>query len=244
MSKSNEKHKDKTNVFSVEEVHRDSPPEESGIADANEDSLSRKDVFQDSRTERIGETLRKERLRQKEDIYVVTEYLRIKPSFLIALENSRYHEFPADAYIVGFIRSYAEFLGMDGKKAVDRYRKEMAGKRRKPNLHMPEPIKEGRTPSAWMIIVAILGLIAIYFVWTGRVSDKQKPPAAVAVESTPPLAITNSSEPQQNQITIEIQEEPQPEPVPASDETTETKPIEERSVFDDEEIKAALSRED
>jgi hypothetical protein len=55
--------------------------------------------------ERIGDSLRAARLNRREDLYPIAEYLRIKPAFLVALENSQYDAFPADAYVIGFLRT-------------------------------------------------------------------------------------------------------------------------------------------
>jgi len=115
--------------------------------------------------ERIGDLLRQIRLERDEDLYLIAEYLRIKPSFLIALEHSRYDEFPADAYVIGFLRTYANFLGIDGKAAVDRYRYEMAGRRKKPILSMPTPVSEGRMPSGLVMLGAVVALVIIYILW-------------------------------------------------------------------------------
>lgn len=122
---------------------------------------------QRKRIERIGDLLRETRLDMGEDLYAIAEYLRIKPGFLIALENSRYDEFPADAYVIGFLRTYANFLGIDGKAAVDRYRYEMAGRRKKPILSMPTPVSEGRAPSGVVMGGAAIALFLIYLIWYG-----------------------------------------------------------------------------
>lgn len=138
--------------------------------------------------ERIGDILRQARLNRNEDLYLIAEYLRIKPAFLIALENSQYDEFPADAYIIGFLRTYANFLGVDGKDAVDRYRYEMAGRRKKPVLSMPTPVSEGRTPSAVIMVGATIAVLLIYALWYGISSANRTevnvPPALPTIAST------------------------------------------------------------
>ncbi|MDP9126677.1 MAG: helix-turn-helix domain-containing protein, partial [Pseudomonadota bacterium] len=60
------------------------------------------------RVERIGEILRRTRERRGDDLHYIAEYLCIRRAFLEALEDSRYEEFPADAYVIGFLRSYSE----------------------------------------------------------------------------------------------------------------------------------------
>jgi cytoskeletal protein RodZ len=132
--------------------------------------------------ERIGDILRQARQDRGDDLYQIAEYLCIKPSFLIALENSRYDEFPADAYVIGFLRTYANFLGVDGKDAVDRYRYEMAGRRRKPVLAMPTPVSEGKAPSGIIMVGVTIAAMLIYALWYGVSSSSR-----TEVTSPPPL---------------------------------------------------------
>ncbi|MFA4994018.1 MAG: RodZ domain-containing protein [Bdellovibrionales bacterium] len=149
-------------------------------------------VFSESKTtkqkyssDHIGDVLREARLRRGDDLYLIAEYLCIKPTFLIALENSRYDEFPADAYVIGFLRSYANFLDIDGKEAVDRYRYEMAGRRKKPILSMPTPVSEGRIPSAIVIVGVVIALIVIYSLWYSFSSSDR-----AEIRIPPPLPTT------------------------------------------------------
>ena len=122
---------------------------------------------QKPRQERIGDILRQARMDRADDLHQIAEYLCIKPAFLIALENSNYEEFPADAYVIGFLRTYANFLGIDGKAAIDRYRYEMAGRRKKPVLSMPNSLSEGRAPSALILVGATIAALLIYALWYG-----------------------------------------------------------------------------
>ncbi|MGE3623982.1 MAG: helix-turn-helix domain-containing protein [Bdellovibrionales bacterium] len=115
--------------------------------------------------ERVGDILRRRRQQRGDELQPIADYLCIRKSFLVALENSDYDALPADAYVVGFLRSYAAYLGFDGTEAVNRYRGEMSGRRRKPALVLPTPIAEGRTPSALVMIGAAIVAVAIYVIW-------------------------------------------------------------------------------
>ena len=152
--------------------------------------------------ERIGDVLRQARLDKNDDLYLIAEYLRIKPAFLIALENSQYDEFPADAYVIGFLRTYANFLGVDGKEAVDRYRYEMAGRRRKPVLAMPVPVSGGRTPSVVIMVGATIAMLLVYAVWYSISSTSR-----AVVDIQPPLPT----------VAQPIDAKPSPPTTPAAD---------------------------
>jgi cytoskeletal protein RodZ len=149
------------------------------------------------KSERIGDILRHARLERNDDLYLIAEYLCIKPAFLIALENSRYDEFPADAYVIGFLRTYANFLGVDGKDAIDRYRYEMAGRRKKPVLSMPIPLTEGRAPSGIIMVGATVAVLLIYALWYGISSANRTsvnvPPPLPSAQQMAPSAPSDSS---------------------------------------------------
>ncbi len=165
-------------------------------------------------SERVGDILKRRRQQRGDDISQIAEYLCIRRIFLEALEQNDYEALPAEAYVVGFLRTYAEFLGFDGKEAVEAYRKEMAGRRAAPVLSMPTPISEGRAPSSIIITAAIVAMLLIYGLWYGFSSSNRvavsKPPALpTPIASAPSLPTTDAKLiPQQNTI------EPPPAPQP------------------------------
>ncbi len=144
------------------------------------------------RRERLGDILKRARERRREPIEQISDYLRIRPSFLWALENSRYNDLPADAYAIGFIRSYAQYLGMNGKEAIDLYRQEMEGRRKKPQLTMPQPISEGRAPTAMLMAGAAFAAFLIYLMWYNSSEPEGSP-------VDPPLPVS-ASEKSQSQL--------------------------------------------
>ena len=136
--------------------------------------------------ERIGDILRRAREQRGDDLQQIADYLCIRRSYLEAIEESRYDAFPADAYVIGFLRSYANLLGFDGRQAIDRYRGEMAGRRKKPQLSMPQPMGEGRAPSAIIIAAALVAVFLLYIVWYGLSStDRAKVSQPPALPTTP-----------------------------------------------------------
>ena len=69
----------------------------------------------------IGSSLREARLRQDLDFPELEERTKIRPKYLRALEDERFDILPAPTYVRGFLRSYAEALGLDGQPFVDEY---------------------------------------------------------------------------------------------------------------------------
>jgi hypothetical protein len=69
----------------------------------------------------IGDSLREARTRRGLKHADVQKSLRIRERYLTALEEERWELLPGEAYIKGFLRQYAEFLGLDGNLYVDEY---------------------------------------------------------------------------------------------------------------------------
>ena len=57
-------------------------------------------------------------MRKEIDLREVSELLKIRYSYLIAIEDGRLEDLPGNAYSYGFIRSYADYLGLDGSKII------------------------------------------------------------------------------------------------------------------------------
>lgn len=69
----------------------------------------------------IGNSLRETRLRQEFDFPELEHATKIRAKYLRALEDERFELLPSHTYVKGFLRSYAEYLGLDGQLYVDEY---------------------------------------------------------------------------------------------------------------------------
>jgi len=69
----------------------------------------------------IGNSLREARLRQGLDYPQVELATKIRAKYIRALEEEEFEVLPSGTYIKGFMRSYADFLGLDGQLYVDEY---------------------------------------------------------------------------------------------------------------------------
>jgi cytoskeleton protein RodZ len=116
----------------------------------------------------IGATLREARNRRKLDLSEVEAAIKIRPRYLSALENEDWDVLPGGAYTRGFIRTYAAYLGLDGDRLADEYRRETApaGGERVPRRIEPVPAsaRHGSRPRLTGRAVAALvvaGLVAV-----------------------------------------------------------------------------------
>lgn len=115
----------------------------------------------------IGPTLRDARNRRKLDLPEVEAAIKIRVRYLQAIENEEWDALPGGAYTRGFIRTYASYLGLDGDRLVDDYRRVAApsGGERVPSRVEPVPTgmpRGGSPPTGWLVGVAVCaGLLAI-----------------------------------------------------------------------------------
>jgi cytoskeleton protein RodZ len=126
----------------------------------------------DERTPQVGELLRASRLRVGEEMREVSDVLCIRFLYLEAIEECRYADLPGDTYAVGFIRSYAEHLGLDGDEVVRRYRTEQMGKGNSSELLFPTPIQDSGVPKGAIVFVGFLIVLLVYGGWYVTTTDK------------------------------------------------------------------------
>jgi cytoskeletal protein RodZ len=69
----------------------------------------------------IGNSLREARERQGFDYPQIELATKIRAKYIRALEDEQFGMLPAQTYIKGFLRTYAEYLGLDGQLYVDEF---------------------------------------------------------------------------------------------------------------------------
>ena len=69
----------------------------------------------------IGNSLREARIRQGLDFAEVEQVTKIRGKYLRALEDENFEQLPAQTYVKGFLRTYADYLGLEGQLYVDEY---------------------------------------------------------------------------------------------------------------------------
>jgi cytoskeleton protein RodZ len=131
----------------------------------------------------IGQDLRAARIRRGEDLATVSRILKIRLEHLEALEDDRLAALPGRTYAVGFVRAYADHVGLNPLRAVERFKTEIAG-REDPvkNAGFPEIEEEQRLPGGWLVIgTVIIGLVAYgaYHLFTSSGTAVRQPVASV-----------------------------------------------------------------
>lgn len=112
-----------------------------------------------------GDMLRAKREELGLDLREAAEYLRIRYAYLLALEEGRVDDLPGAAYALGFVRAYADYLGLDGAAVVERYKDETAVMDGDVRLVFPSPLPEGKIPGAAILLISVVALILVYVGW-------------------------------------------------------------------------------
>jgi cytoskeleton protein RodZ len=143
----------------------------------------------------IGDQLRETRMRNRIDISEVEAATKIRAKYLRALENEEWDLLPGPTFVKTFLRTYADYLGLDARNLVEQYRARyerpsaqelapfgpgMGGRRSRPRRPVLAP---------WMLILAGLLALLVAFYLLGRWGDDE--PAereAAAPNPTPSVA--------------------------------------------------------
>jgi len=117
--------------------------------------------------------------------------IRIRESLITAIETGDIESLPGRAYAIGFVRSYAEYLQLDGDQIVALYKTRDLCDKRNPVLNFPEAAPEKRLPSKLIMagsFVAILLAVAAGVVVTAQdrsmVEDVPAVMAEIATKNT------------------------------------------------------------
>src|SRR5436189_6177585 len=127
----------------------------------------------------IGETLREARMRQHLDITDVEARTKIRAKYLRARENEDFGMLPGSTFVKSFLRTYAEFLGLDPHVLVEEYRARHDPRDESeltPFARPPSGRQRRRPPRrpAWLpVAAAVLVILALLLVLglTGGSSD-------------------------------------------------------------------------
>jgi cytoskeletal protein RodZ len=109
----------------------------------------------------IGNSLREARLRQGLDLPRVEADTKIRGKYLRALEDERFEVLPGDTYVKGFLRTYADRLGLEGQLYVDEYNSRFSAVEEAPAPRSAAPRRRSRPVESNLVIVALAGIVAV-----------------------------------------------------------------------------------
>lgn len=133
----------------------------------------------------IGERLREAREAKGVSLDEVASQTRIPVRHLQHIEREEWDALPAITYCIGFVRSYANMIGLDGAELGRELRDRLGGTRtRAPAPEYYQPADPSRVPPRSLaVIAAVIIVIAIiaYAIWRSSLDDADEPPASVTL---------------------------------------------------------------
>ena len=110
----------------------------------------------------IGNSLREARLRQGLDFSEVERVTKIRPKYLRALEDEQFALLPAQTYVKGFLRTYAEFLGLDGQLYVDEYNSRYVTREEDPPFRPRRTSARTRRTESGVVLGTLIGIAVVF----------------------------------------------------------------------------------
>ncbi len=140
----------------------------------------------------IGAGLRNVRERLGWKLPEVAEGLRIRLSYLEAIERGDIDALPGPAYQTGFIRTYAQSLGLDPEEILRRFREAGSmGSLPKAELKFLAPVPDRGVPTGAIALLGVLLVLVGYGLWYLHTEKERR--LAAAIPSVPvelaPLAV-------------------------------------------------------
>ena len=108
--------------------------------------------------ESLGEKLRTARESKGYSYSHVGRETNIAVRYIEALENEDFSKFPGEPYILGFLRNYGEYLGLDAEELISLYRTLRIQEQPVPVEQLLKPPRQ--FPKALLIILICLGVAA------------------------------------------------------------------------------------
>ena len=137
----------------------------------------------------IGNSLREARVRRGIEFAQAELATKIRGKYLRALEEEHFEVLPAETYVKGFLRTYAEYLGLDGQLYVDEYNsrfvigEEQSEARARRSAARPQRRNRRIETNVVLVALAAIAILTVIVISAWKASSG-KPPTA----HKPPVA--------------------------------------------------------
>jgi cytoskeleton protein RodZ len=110
----------------------------------------------------IGNSLREARLRQGLEIPRIEADTKIRGKYLRALEEEQFEVLPGDTYVKGFLKTYADYLGLDGQLYLDEFNSRFTMAEEVSPAQSAAPRRRPRRRiESNLVVVALAGIVAV-----------------------------------------------------------------------------------
>ena len=152
--------------------------------------------------------------------------LRIRQSYLEAIEAGRLADLPGTTYALGFVRAYASALGLPGEEMARRFRADATLAKGQTALRFPAPVPQRGLPAGALMLLGVFILTASYGGWYWITEHRATP-----VETVPPIPDSMVSETQKPVPSPQVGSllpstaPPAPAPLPSAGSRPESAPV-------------------
>lgn len=123
---------------------------------------------------RLGQRLHQIRQQRKQSLEEIAAVLKIKPTFLAAIERGEYNKLPSPAYAQGFVLNYASYLGLSKAEIRALFKREFDEK--KAMKVLPDsmiktkefPLERMRMQQSVLLVIFLLVVILGYLFFQYR----------------------------------------------------------------------------
>lgn len=123
----------------------------------------------------FGASMREMRRAHSRELAEAAATLKIRQVYLQAIEDGRFNALPGPTYATGFVRAYADYLGLDLVEVMRRYREITGDQPAQGPLVPPSPVVEARLPTGFILLVAAVLALAAYGGWYYLTVDGRDP---------------------------------------------------------------------
>ena len=115
--------------------------------------------------DKVGSLMHEARLKKGLKIADAARDLCIRAAYLEAIEAGNYDEIPAPPYGIGFIRSYAGYLGLNAARMVQLFKEETEALTKSNSYYVIEPQTEVTAPNRKYLLISLTAIFAVYLGW-------------------------------------------------------------------------------
>ena len=141
--------------------------------------------------ESIGDKLRLAREKNNLTIEQIARETHVARRFLKALEDEDFSVFPGETYAMGFLRNYAENLGLNAEELIGIYRNIKIQEQPLPMTELLDA--QPRLPPRRLILIVALGVIVVAAAGYIVYKTASRGSAASAAAEKPPPALQRTS---------------------------------------------------
>lgn len=135
----------------------------------------------------VGARLRAQRDALGWTLAEATERSGVKGEHIVAIERGRTDTLPPVGYVLGYVRAYANVLGLDAPSLVADYKRELAGAPARRPRGVPHfvPDRRLRLPRGTLPALSVVAAMSLLGAWYGVQLDTRDAPAPAPAPQTP-----------------------------------------------------------